>query len=154
MWMMLQAIWIQKKMDFGPEAKSYIQTFESDHIKKKCYVKMRDAYIAIIKYLQSSLPLNSVLSKRAACLGPTVRCKEWTVPAIGRLASMILHVVNEREVSLIKDQWKLYQVEDIPEEWFIDPKTAKMKRIDTFWDEVFEIKTEKGEKSMIYWRRL
>ena len=67
---------------------------------------------------------------------------------------MMLHVVNEREVSLIKDQWKLYQVEDILEEWFIYPKTAKMKQIDTFWEKVFEIKTEKGEKSMIYWRKL
>ena len=56
------------------------------------------------------------------------------------------HVASEREISLSEDQWKLYQCKEIPEGWYIDEKTGKLKRIDHYWDKIFFIQTENGEK--------
>ena len=57
-------------------------------------MKMRDAYIVTVKYLQNHLPLDSQLLRKDACLRPTVRCKEWATDATG-----VLDIVNEREIS-------------------------------------------------------
>ena len=35
------------------------------------------------------------------------------VNAIGRLASMLSHVIAEREVSPVKDEWNVLQTEEI-----------------------------------------
>ena len=44
------------------------------------------------------LPLDSQLLKDLTCLGPQMRSEPWTVNAIGRLAAMMPHIVNEGEV--------------------------------------------------------
>ena len=59
---------------------------------------MRDGYIAIVKHLQKKLPLDSQLLKDLTCLGPQMRSEPWTVNANGRIAAMMPHAVNEREV--------------------------------------------------------
>lgn len=35
------------------------------------------------------------------------------VNAIGRLASMLPYIIAEREVSLVQDEWKVLQTEEI-----------------------------------------
>ena len=65
--------------------------------------KNKKSYVAMSKYLLKALPLNSQDLKDVSCLGPVRREKEWTVNAIGRLASMLPHIIAEREVSLVKD---------------------------------------------------
>ena len=100
----------------------------------------------MVIYLQNNLPLQSTLLKDVSCLAPNVRNKEWTVNAIGRLAAKLPHMVSEREVSLVKDQWKLYQAEDIPEEWHTDILMDVPKRLDHYWAKVLKIKSESGTK--------
>ena len=89
--------------------------FQKNKRDEKCKV-MKDTYIEMTKYLLKSLPLKSNVLKDAACLGPLTRKKEWTVQSIGRLALQIPHIIQEREVSLVKDEWKLYRLEEIPVE--------------------------------------
>ena len=93
---------------------------------------MKDTYIEMTKYLLKSLPLKSNVLKDAACLGPLTRKKEWTVQSIGRLALRIPHIIQEREVSLVKDEWKLYQLEEIPVEWH-NNENGNFKRVDSYW---------------------
>ena len=53
------------------------------------------------------LPLGSQLLKDLSCLAPNSIKDEMSVNAIGRLAALVPHVVSDREVSLVKDEWKL-----------------------------------------------
>ena len=77
---------------------------------------LRDALISIVVYLQSKLPLQSSLLKDVSCLSAKWRLREWTLRTIENLAGRLPHLISQREVSLVKDQWKLYQGESIPEE--------------------------------------
>ena len=104
---------------------------------------MKDTYIEMTKYLLKSLPLKSNVLKDAACLGPLTMRKEWTVQSIGRLALRIPHIIQEREVSLVKDEWKLYQLEEIPAEWYID-ENGNFKRVDSYWAQIFKIRDGSG----------
>jgi len=38
--------------------------------------------------------------------------------AIGRIARLLPHVVEESQVSLVRDEWKAYQAENVPDDWF------------------------------------
>ena len=70
--------------------------------KEESYLSMKEFCVAMSKYLLKALFLNSQIVKDVSCLGPVNREKEWTVDAIGRLASMLPHIIAEREVSLVK----------------------------------------------------
>lgn len=96
---------------------------------------MRDSLIAIACYLQKNLPLDSGTLKDAACLSPVVRDKDWTIGAIKRLALKVPHIISEREVSLVADQWMIYQAEDIPIDW------EEEQHMDTYWSKVFKLKS-------------
>ena len=95
------------------------------------------------KYLLKSLPLKSNVLKDAACLGPLTRKKEWTVQPIGRLALRIPHIIQKREVALVKDEWKLYQLEKISVEWY-NEKNGNFKRVDSYWAQIFTIRDGSG----------
>ena len=104
---------------------------------------MKGTYIEMTKYLLKSLPLKSSVLKDAACLGPLTWKKEWTAQSIGRLALRIPHIIQEREVSLVKDEWKLYQLEEIPVEWYND-ENGNFKRVDSYWAQIFKIRDGSG----------
>ena len=70
--------------------------------KEESYLSMKESYAAMRKYLLKALPLNSQVLKDVSFLSPVKREKEWTVNAIGRLASMLPHIIAEREVSLVR----------------------------------------------------
>ena len=57
---------------------------------------------------------------------------------------MLPHITAEREVSLAKDEWKILQTGEILNDWYIE-NSAQQKRIDTYWANVFEIRTETGD---------
>ena len=99
--------------------------------KEGSYLSMKESYVAMSKYLLKALPLNSQVLKDIFCLGPVKREKEWTVNAIGRLVSMLPHIIAEREVSLNKDEWKILQTEEIPDDWYME-NSGQQKRIDTY----------------------
>nr|XP_047130189.1 uncharacterized protein LOC124810047 [Hydra vulgaris] len=113
---------------------------------------MRDGYISVVKHLQKKLPLDSQILKDMTCLGAQMRSEPWTVNAIGRIAVTMPHVITEREVSFVKDEWKLYQAANISKaniyfvsESNIDSDTKKLKRVDHYWANVFESNNEYGK---------
>ena len=109
-------------------------------------LQMKDSDVSVIQYLQKNLPLNSMMLKYITCLSPLLRSCNWSVEAIGRLASLILHLISKREVSIVNDQWRLYWLEKIDENWISDPKTDKMCQIDFFWSKVFTVMSSNRER--------
>ena len=107
---------------------------------------MRDSYVNVITYLQNNLPLNNKMIQDLTCLSPHHRSSHFSVEAIGRLASLIPHIVSEREVSIVKDQWRLYQLEEINDNWISNSETGKPRRVDFYWSKIFEILSSGGEK--------
>ena len=71
--------------------------------EKREQAKMKDFFIAVICYLQKKLPLGDKLLISAACLHPEKNIKY--------LAKCFPHFVQQKEVSIVTDEWKLYQVE-------------------------------------------
>ena len=88
--------------------------------------------------LRKNLPLESTLLKDISCLSPTVRNKDWTICATGRLAERFSHVIKEWKVSVIKDQWVFYQKEKVPNEWYQDSLIKNVKRQDSYWSKIFD----------------
>ena len=80
---------------------------------------------AATKCLQKNLPLYSILFKDITYLLPTVRNKDWTMCAIGRVSERFPRVMKEWDVSVIMDEWVFYQQEQIPNEWYQDSHTKK-----------------------------
>ena len=66
---------------------------------------VKNALIAATKFLQKNLPLYSILFKDITYLLPTVRNKDWTMCAIGRVSERFPRVMKEWDVSVIMDEW-------------------------------------------------
>ena len=99
---------------------------------------MKDCYVAITKYCQRNFPLHSQFLKDVVCLSSFVREQNWTVNSIGRLAAHLPHIVSEQEITIIKDQWRVYQAETIDENWIKDSETGKLKRLDHCWAKILK----------------
>ena len=56
---------------------------------------VKNALIAATKFLQKNLPLYSILFKDITYLLPTVRNKDWTMCAIGRVSERFPCVMKE-----------------------------------------------------------
>ena len=87
-----------------------------------------------------------MMLKYIACLSPLLRSCNWSVDAIGRLASLIPHLIFKREVSIVRGHRRLYQLEKIDENGINDPKTGTMCRIVFFLSKVFTFISSNGER--------
>ena len=92
-------------MDFGKEADAYLRNL-SERKENVGQQFMRDSYASVVQYRQKKLP--SQLLKDITCLSPLFKSCDWTVNSIGRLAWQFPHLFPERDVFLIKDQWRLF----------------------------------------------
>ena len=72
-------------------------------------------------------------------------CKSQKVLRIGKLGQLLSHVITEREVTLVQDQFKLLQVEQVPGSWFKE-KDGKLKLTDMYWTKAFDIQNAAGER--------
>ena len=112
----------------------------SPYDKKKEREKMLQFYVATVKQLQRRLPLEDALLFNASYLHPGARIQANSLKMIERLAKLVTHVVSETEVSQIKDEWRLYMVESETKL----PPIEMTKRVDHYWNKVFQIKTNSG----------
>ena len=115
------------KMDFG-EVGGVLRGMDMDK-RRRSILHMKEAYISVTNYLQKKLPLGSSVLKDATCLAPSARSNDNSIEAIGRLASLLPHIISEREVSIVRDEWRLYQAEDVPDH-------GKTIRIDHYWRDI------------------
>ena len=54
-------------------------------------------------------------------------------------------VVADKDIPLVLDQWRLLQMEDIPEKWIKKPDGSQI-RVDLYYSKIFEIEFDCGEK--------
>ena len=111
----------------------------SPHVQKRERGNMRKFFIAVTRYLQKKLPIADNLLISAACLNPDNRKTKHSVRSIKCLAKHFPHVVTENEISIVTDEWKLYQLESE------ENLTHQDGRIDHYWWNVFKIKTMSGD---------
>ena len=110
--------------------KKYYPLMSRREKKKRCYI-----------YHMCSFFTKCLLNVLAAatCLRPENRKKNITVKQIELLAKKFSHIIQETEVSKVKDEWKLHQVED-------DAKIDVSKcRIDQYWGKIFKFQLATGE---------
>ena len=145
-------------------------------------------FLGTTKYIISKLPLSCKFLKDAQYLHPEKRNHSASINAAARMSVKVAstlknHLQNVFCVSentavgdvcdMIKNQWQMYQLSDIPKEWYkvetdsakrarinqesywknvekswidITPKEAEEKsiRIDSYWSRVFEMKDSAG----------
>lgn len=176
-----------KKIDVGTHAKSIIyssKVYSDDELKwrQKCL----NFYESTVVYLKNNLPFSNKILKDARYFAPCKRNDQHALTAISRLALEVanclrhhLHIVFGSVESVedvcdkIRNQWRSYQLEDIPNEWFTvgvvekrqcqesywedvetvwsdctlqTEETPNSVRVDTFWSKIFEIKDNHGHK--------
>jgi len=116
----------------------HVKSIPSEFKRRDLKNSMKEALVQMTRYLQKKLPLGSQLLKDLSCLAPHNIKDEMSVNAIGRLAALVPHVVSDREVSLVKDEWKLLRVALMGQDCSDDHKESKKKescsiRLDHFW---------------------
>ena len=72
---------------------------------------MWDFYLATVTYLQKKLPLTSKVLLSVSCLRPKNRIVEGSMRSIEYLAKVFPHVIKEEQLSQLKDEWLMCQVE-------------------------------------------
>lgn len=123
------------RMEVGEKARSFMEKLSNDQ-QKVVLMGMKQFYIQVTRYLAEHLPLDSKLLRDVSILHPLLRKSETASQAIRRLAVM-MPMISEEEVSLVTDEWKVYQrgdnIEDQP------------TRIDHYWALVFNDKNFQGQ---------
>ena len=110
----------------------------SPYEEKREQAKMKEFFIVAICYLKKKRPLGDKLLISTGCFHSDNRKNECTVKNIEYLANCFPQVVEESEVSILTDDWKLYQVENEKN------LTGQDERIYYYWQNVFKLKTLPG----------
>lgn len=135
------------RMDIGDKTTLSKMSTREKHILLN---EMKASYVAASQHLLRKLPLDSPVLKDVTCLSPTARSRESSIEAIARLAALVPHVVSEREICLVRDEWRMYQIETIPTEWYKQSDSEEFGRLDHFWAKVLSIRTENGGRRYIH----
>ena len=79
----------------------------SPYVEKTEQAIMKKFSLLLFATSKKKLPLGDEMLLSAGCLHPDNRKNEYTVKNIEYLAKCFLHVVQESEVSIVNDKWKL-----------------------------------------------
>ena len=116
--------------------------------QKKAIMGMRKFLQVAAKYIFDHFPLHREILKDLVCLHPLLQKATQGVKAIKRIAEKLPQVICEEDLCLLTDEWKLYQAQDIPEEWYIIPGTKDESptyvHVDHYWRRVFDQKNAMG----------
>ena len=111
-------------------------------------IDMRKFYQTATMYLMDRLPVGSGIVKDISCLNPQLRKADQGMQEVQRAARRLPQIVTEEELPMLNDEWKVYQVQDIPEDWYIlgckDDGTIEYRRVDHYWQKVLDQKNFTG----------
>ena len=117
-------------MEVGEKTRSALSKLSSDQ-QKIPLQGMKQFYADTTKYL-GHLPIDNKLLRDVSFLHSHLRKSDHGAQAIRRIAVM-MPTVSEEEVSLVTDEWKVYQAGDTD------------SRVDHYWAVVFKEKSLQGE---------
>ena len=110
---------------------------------------MRLFYKTATEYLVTKMPLNNQFLRKVRFLQPQRIAQPWLPDAI-KLAARKTPV--DVEMDKLADEVRLYQLERIPESWYLKEGKTKEgdkvipRSVDHYWREVFKLKNTMGEK--------
>ena len=61
---------------------------------------------------------------------------ERVIQAIVRISKRMSQVISQEEISLLTDEWTLYQTQVIPESWYREAGSDEYLRIDRYYNPV------------------
>ena len=127
-----------------PQPKKLFKKFPEGK-RKETMTAVKDSYVNMATDLQKYLPLDVSLLMYLKCLDPANCKKAISVARIGKLGQLLSHVITEQEVTLVQDQFKLLQAEQVPDSWFKE-EDVTLKHMYIYWAKVFDIRNEAGER--------
>ena len=65
------------------------------------------------------LPLGRGIVKDLSCLNPLLQKEFKGLQAVQRTARKLPQIITEEELPLLTGEWKVYQAQEIPENWYI-----------------------------------
>ena len=123
-------------MEVGEKTHSALSKLSSDE-QKIPLQGMKQFYADTTKYLVGHLPIDNKLLRDVSFLHPHLRKSDHGAQAIRRIAVMMpTTCISEEKVSLVTDEWKVYQAGDTD---------STTRRVDHYWAEVFKEKSLQGE---------
>ena len=111
---------------------------------------MRAFLQSTTKYLVTRLPIGNTFVCDLTVLHREVECGER---CIRRIAQKLRQVIKDDQIPSVVDEWKLYQYQEIPEEWYKTDETGSTC-IDHYWAKVFQKKTLSGTEMFPYLKKL
>jgi hypothetical protein len=134
-----------KQMDVGQKTRKAMEKLTVDQQKHQL-LGMGRFLIITSEYLKDHFPVNvTPLLKDLSYLHPLMKERKAGLNAIQRIAT--LFPPSDACTDRVLDEWKIYQSQDIPNEWYIKSETRKSityHRIDYYWDKVLNSKTLSG----------
>ena len=100
------------------------------------------------KYLMDRLPIGRGIVRDLSCLNPLLQKEPQGMQAVQRTARKLPQIITEEEFPLLTDEWRVYQAQDIPENWYIlgrkEDGTTEYERVDHYWQKVLDQKNVTG----------
>ena len=127
------------KILVGAKAECFLKKL-SPHDARKERTAMKIFLVAVRSYLQEKLPVQDKLLISAACLHPVNRKKHLSGQNIENLARLFPHVVKEKEISQVCDEWMMHGSDDKVKE------IGEKNRVDHWWRSIFKMKTLIGDR--------
>ena len=93
--------------------------------------------------MQKSLELRNPLIEAATWLHPTEKAKITSVEKIRKVGDS-LPCIKPEELTVLTDEWRIYDETDIPEEWV--QKDGSAVGVDQYWSKVLKLKSVSGSQ--------
>ncbi|KXJ11527.1 hypothetical protein AC249_AIPGENE22736 [Exaiptasia diaphana] len=132
-------------LEIGEETKKVLKSLPTE--KKRVFILgVWSFFKAAGKHLLKRLPLDNVILSKCKVLSPLARSKDWSSKAIKDMATKLHVDVN---ITTLCDEWRLYQLDQIPEDWLTtDDQSKKPVRVDVYWNKVGEMKNDFGDLNL------
>lgn len=104
---------LYKELEIGEQTRREIGKFSEE--KQKFVLEAKSFLVAVTKHLVNKLPLDNIILRSSKVLKPDAPSEDWTLKAIKILVKKLNVSVD---LDKLADEWKLYQLETIPEDWY------------------------------------
>ncbi|CAF4607013.1 unnamed protein product [Rotaria socialis] len=145
-------------IDIGETTRTYIKDLSASE-KAIFFQNIRQVYCTITKELTKSLPLKNDFLRHLQCLQPLARQQESSRTSIMYLSRHVPYLLTNEEIDRVGAEWRVYQMADIPEEWFrkttvYSDHIIEYLPIDKYWYRIFSTATSTGTPQYVVLTKL
>ena len=140
-------------IDDGTKAKTIISDLDNGTDKNRFYSSCQKCYIAALSYLQNNLPFNNKIIEYSQYLHPQKRSCSASICASNlcskimkefgskapKIFELPLDSTSDSIVDVVRQQWKMYQLEHITESMYmVENETRKNNIPNSYWNYALE----------------